>query len=154
MPLLPTVLCQDLARALSTSAPSHGAAAAKLAAAYARYAAGATAGAFPWVPTGQEEARLRRALAAALGPSGAPPIVGAAWVLGLTQFWLLPPVPFAPGLVTAMPGAVALAPAITTALLNPRNTSGAAAASLASALDAATRTVLVTIPPSGPVPLV
>lgn len=154
MPLLPNELRQDLARALAVPTSSYGEAAARLAAAYARYAAGAVAGVLPWVPTGQEEGRLRRALAAALRPAGAPGVVGAAWALGVTQFWLAPPVPFGAGVVTVVPGAAALAQAVTVALLNPRNSSAASAASLALALDTATRTVLVTIPPSGPVPLV
>lgn len=154
MALQPAVLRAELTRIFSVSSGSPAEAAAKLAAAYGRYAQTATAGVVPWVPTGLEERRLRGVLVVSLGPTGSAPVVARAWAQGVTAFWFAPPVVFGVGAVTAVPGAALLLPTLTALFLSPRNSVVSAAASLASALDAATRTVLVTLPPAGPVPLV
>lgn len=154
MALVPLLLVQGFASVFAAPARSSEQAADQMAGVYARYARGATAGALPWVPTGAEQQRLRAALAAATVPMGTPQMLAQAWASGLAAFWLAPPVPFPPGVASAFPGQPALVGALSSLFSNPRNQVTTAAAGLGSALDAATRTILVQVPVVGPVPLV
>lgn len=104
---------------------------------------------------------LAASLSAVLGqPNGTAASVAAAFSSGIQAFWLSPPVLFvggpASGVATAIPGASAAIPLITSALQNLANSEDTAAAQIAAALDTATRTVLVVYstppPPSGPPP--
>jgi len=130
--------------------PSSGAdAAKKIAAEYDTYCKKGQAP--PGLPvfTGVEASALEGPLASAMGsPNGSAEAVAAAFAQGLKAYWLAPPVPFsggpATGVVTAMPGADAVIGPITSALKNTSNTEEAIGGSIASALDAATKTVLVT----------
>lgn len=129
-------------------------AAGKQAAAYGRYATGALAGVVPWVPTGTEEARLQGALLVGMVPGGNPALLAASWAQGLAAFWLLPPAIFGPGVATAFGGAPLVVGGLTPLFSNPLNPASISALTMASILDAATRTVIVTLPVVGPVPLV
>lgn len=155
MPLLLPVLSQSLAAVFSGPALSPDAAAGRLASAYAGYAAGGMALGIPWVPTGAEEQRLRLRLRAALVPeTGSPVSMASAFTEGVLAFWLTPPVPFGPGVVTVIPGLIGLQTGLAAFFANPLNPSAAVASCVASLLDQATRTVVVVYPVTGPAPLV
>jgi hypothetical protein len=144
------------------SQPSTGALAAKkLALEYDKYCK--TAMAPPALPifTGVEAMSLEGPLAAVFsGGTGPAPAVAQAWATGIQAYWLAPPVMFVggpvSGVATAMPGAPASIAPITAALTNLGNTEETFAQQLATALDIATKTVLVTFatppPPAGPPP--
>jgi hypothetical protein len=133
----------------------------KMASIYHQYAQTATAG--PALPlfTGLETDALQALLTAALAVPqvGAPSVIAAAWGSGLVSYWNTPPVLFAgvsvAGSVTVAAGCLSAIPVLTTLYLNAFNTPETAAAQMASALDIATRTVLVTLapPPGTVVPL-
>ena len=121
--------------------------------AYAEYAKAAQS------PTSAPPAPLtiqEQVLAAAMGvtfvssivsPQSATQIANA-----LTSFWLLPPVVFGPGLVTAVGGTALLTAALQSVWLGNQASGlppGAATRNIATAIDAFTRTVIVTSP--GPV---
>lgn len=153
MALIPSVLIGQLAGAFAAPVRDASTAARRHAIAYECYARSAMAGAFPWAATGAERERLVQSLLGAMIPAGSGPQMAGAWAQGLLAFWLAPPVVFGAGVVTAFPGQPALAAALTAAFSNPNNTAATAAVSVSQALDAATRTILVTLPILGPVPL-
>jgi len=161
MPLNVQQLTQGLA-AIFKGQPKSGAEAAnKIAAEYDKYCkAGMAAPGLP-VFVGTEAMSLEGPLAGALGSgNGTAASVAAAYGVGIQAYWLAPPVVFvggpASGLATAMPGVGAAVSLITVALSNVQNTEDSAASQIATALDAATKTVLVTYtvppPPLGPPP--
>ena len=137
-------------------------AAKKMASIYDQYAQLAMAG--PSLPafTGLEKGRLESLLLAALAVPlvGAPPLIAAAWANGMLAYWNTPPVPFVgpavAGAVTLAVGCLSAIAPLTVVFSNPFNTPESAAVQIASALDIATRTVIVTIapPPGTIVPLV
>jgi hypothetical protein len=110
---------------------------------------------------GIEKNVIRSALAACWGQAGSSPAMVATILAQSVQaYWLAPPVMFtggpAMGVAISMAGFAALVPAITAALSNLANSEDSAALALATALDVATRTVLVVYstptPPAGPPP--
>lgn len=161
MPLVVASLTAEL-KTIFESMPTDGMlAASKLAGAYDKYCKTALAGGIPPVFTGAEKPALEGSLAGVLAAgAGSAAQVAQAWSMGIQAYWVVPPVPFmAPpitGVVTVMPGAAIVIPAITGVLLNTKNTADSAAQGLAAALDVATKTVLVTFatppPPAGPPP--
>lgn len=91
-----------------------------------------------------------------------PPAVAAAMAQALTAFWLAPPIAFPnafPGVVTLVPGAVALPQALVSAWaanFASRASNEGATKAVATVLDAFTRTVIVThattpVPTIGPI---
>jgi hypothetical protein len=125
--------------------------------AYGKYAKSAIAG--PALPqfTGGEPSVMSKPIASAMGaPSNNSSAFAAALASGMEAFWLAPPVVFTPpggaGAVTSFPGKPALIAGLTSALSSPQPEEAAAQA-IASQLDVATKTVLVTytIPPNPPV---
>lgn len=153
MALIPSVLIGQLAGAFAAPVRDASTAARRHAIAYECYARSAMAGAFPWAATGAERERLVQSLLGAMIPAGTAPQMAAAWAQGLFAFWSVPPVIFGAGAVTAFPGQPGLQAALTGIFGNPGNTAASAAAAVGQALDAATRTILVTLPIVGPVPL-
>jgi hypothetical protein len=127
--------------------------------AYADYAAAGQAAGEPIILTGSEKTLLAATLLQAISvPAvGNPATLAAAWSVGYTAFWMAPPVacvtPF-PGIVTLATGAPALISALTACFANLTNTPETCAATMAAALDVATKLVIVTIivPPGIPTP--
>lgn len=132
---------------------SHLAAASAYAEVYRVYATAATAGALPWVPTGMEEVRLRSALLGGFSAKVSGDAAAAGWATGILTFWMAPPVVFGLGAVTGFPGQGALQAALSGLFSAPNGSREGVAGQIAAAIDAATRTVLVTIPGIGVVPL-
>lgn len=126
------------------------AAAQQFAGIYLSYALSAQAGVFLPILTGLEVTRLQAVLAAQFSNHNGTPVQAAqAFVDGLTQFWLTPPVPFGTNpppvplaVVVAFAGAPALLAALQALFAAPNDTN-TFAAGLAAALDVATRTVVV-----------
>lgn len=167
MPLVPTILQNEFLRVFkSTKNNTADSVARDLAGAYESYAQWASAGgiAFPAF-TGLERLKLEKTLLAVMSFPKTSTSVATATALanGVMAFWQAPPVifgPATPGVVTMAAGVAPaiLAPAIPL-LSNPSNPTELVALSLATIVDAATRTVLVTLtlpPPASPivVPLV
>jgi hypothetical protein len=79
---------------------------------------------------------------------------------GIMSYWMAPPVMFsggpAIGVTTAMAGAMSIVSPLGAALSNTQNTEDAIGNQIATLLDAATKTVMVTFsappPPAGPPP--
>jgi hypothetical protein len=138
--------------------PSSGAqAASKIASKYDAYCKGGQAG--PGLPliTPAAKKALEGHLAAAMAvPAGDAVAVASAFSTGIMAYWMTPPVPCvggaASGVVTAMPGAGAVVGPLTAAFKNTKNSETAIANQIASALDVATRTVLVTYATPTPTP--
>ena len=151
--LLPAVLLQGLASALRPSR-SPQAAAQAWGAAYAAYARAAQAAGVPWVPTGAEEARFSATLVRSMTVGGSPSLLAGAVCDAILAFWMLPPVVFGPGAVTAFGGQAVLQSSLAALFSNPRNEGTIVATHAAAAMDAASRTVIVTLPIVGPSPLV
>lgn len=127
----------------------------KWARAYADYAQMAQADGIPPLLTGAEAVMLENSLYSVLsGPKVATPAtMAAAWASGVVSFWNAPPVFFGPGnVITASLAMPIILPLLTASFLNSRTTPEAAAATMASTLDAATRTVIVLIPVPTPHP--
>ena len=125
---------------------------------YGIYAQGAQAGVALPVLTGTEAARFGQVLSAALNLMASPPTVAQAFADALQAFWLTPPVIFTDGInagpVPAILGIPALISALTSTFAALTNTEAIAAQQIASALDAATRSIIVTLVPSSvPTPL-
>jgi hypothetical protein len=84
-------------------------------------------------------------------PLSPPPATAANIAAALTAFWFLPPVATSdPGIVTAVAGTALLATALVTvwtANVAAQASADQSAAAIAAAMDAFTRTVIVTIPP-------
>lgn len=116
-----------------------------MASAYADYARTAQAAGTPAIFLGTEKVVLENLLYVALQvPQGVPAVPAAQWAAGLTAFWLAPPIIFGYGPTSGIPGAPALIPALTAIYSNPLNTDQTAALLVATALHAATISVLVT----------
>jgi hypothetical protein len=121
----------------------------KWARAYADYAQMAQADGIPPLLTGAEAFMLENTLYAVLSSpkTATPATMAAAWAAGIVSFWNAPPVFFGPGtVVTASLAMPVILPLLTASFLNSRTTPEIAAASMASTLDAATRTVIVFMP--------
>ncbi len=157
MPLIVAKLQSDILKLSTTDKPASGTDAANaLASAYEGYASQALAAGFPLATPGPGRAGMAAALISALNVKpGAPPLVAQGFLTMVTLYWqgaIFSAVPF-PGFVPAPPaGAAALVPAISALLSNVQNPAEVYAAQLAAALDAATRTVLVTLPQPPPAP--
>jgi hypothetical protein len=163
MALNPSTLQSGFLQLFTTNKPQTPQQAAEMMASiYDSYAQTAMAGpALPIFP-GTGKLALQNLLLPAIATPlvSVPPLLAAAWGAGLLAYWNAPPVPF---VGPAVAGAVAVAagvslciPLLTACYVNPANTAQSAAAQMASALDAATRTVIVAIvpPPGTTVPLV
>lgn len=155
MPLVPAVLQAELYRALSPPYPSDGYVASdRLAKAYDVYASTALAGAYPFTPTGAESGRFVAALAPVLSVTpNTGPAVAASISAAVTAYWT--GALFGAGVAAPPLGAPVLLSALTATLSLPSNTTESLVAQLASALDACTRTVVVTVagPPVATFPI-
>ena len=157
MPLNPAQLQTEILKLSTTNKPQNAAEAAnKIAAAYEQYTLTAVAAGFPLLAPGPGRAGMASGLIGAFSTlPGAPPLVAQGFFAMVNLYWLgatFAAVPF-PGIVAAPPaGASALIPTLSGLLANPLNPAELYAAQLALALDAATRTVLVTLPQPPPAP--
>ena len=161
MPIVMAKLAKGLADVFRSQPDSGAMTASKIAQEYDLYCKPALAA--PGMPifTGAEKKALEGPLAAALSnQNGTAAMVAQAFSMGIQAYWLAPPVIFsggpASGVVTAMPGAAAVIAPLTAAFSNLNNTEDTIGQLIAAALDAATKTVLVTYatppPPTGPPP--
>jgi len=126
-----------------------------LAGAYNSYASTAMAGVATPIFTGAEEAIMTGTLAAVLTPMGAAATFAMALQNAILSYWLAPPVNFIgthPGMVTVAPGVLTLGASLTSVLSNPMNTIESAAQQMATLIDVATKTVIVTFFPPPPIP--
>lgn len=147
MALLQPTLATGLATAF-VGTNSFAEAGAGWASAYATYALAAQAnGIFPAF-TGLEQQTLANALAAAFqaGVASEGATTFAAVELALQAFWILPPIVFGAGAVTAAPPGLAALLEATRAPNLAAATSAVAASNVATALDTWTHTVTVTFP--------
>ena len=160
MPLLKVDLEKEFKTIFSEQNPPN-IAAQKMAAAYDKYCQKGIAGGAKPVFTGSEVKKLEGILFAAIAsPVGAPPILAAAWAAGIQAYWLTPPVVFQVvpivGVASVMPGAVAVPAIMTAGFANILNTEDMIAKIMATTLDTATKTLMVTFtappPPAGPPP--
>lgn len=110
---------------------------------------------------GIEATAMEGILAPALASyNGSVSILAKAFADAITAYWLIPPVVFTAGpvmgMVTAIPGANAMIPGLTSGLSNQKNTEITASTMIGTQLDIATKTVMVTFtmppPPTGPPP--
>jgi len=161
MPLNVATLAKGLAGVFKDQPDNGALAASKIAQEYDTYCKEAMAGAALPIFTTTEKTRMEGILAGALSSSnGQAAMVAQAFSAAIQSYWLMPPVQFSGGpimgMVTVMPGAAAVIPAITAGLSNVQNMEDSIGQIIASALDAATKTVLVTFttppPPAGPPP--
>ena len=151
MALIPATLHTGLLRMFRLNAAANGAqGASDFARAYFAYAAPAMSAYGPFIPTGTEQLRLESILRASILPIGAPLLIAQAWGSGLQAFWT--GAVFGTGAATALPGAAAVVGALNGVLSSNRNTAEVAAARMASAIDIATRTLVIG-GPGGPVPV-
>ncbi len=161
MALVSASLTASLTQVFSSASDQGAVKAQEIAQAYQTYALPAMAGVLLPIFVGVEG----QALAAKLIPvmqqsTDSPSDLANALADGVEAFWLLPPVPFAAGpvagVVTSFPGKGALAGALVAALSSPSQDGASVASGVASALDAGTRTVIVTFapPPGSTAPLV
>jgi hypothetical protein len=160
MPLIPATLIAGFTELFQGPPIGPMAAAFQMANTYALYAQTGIFGPTLPVFTGLERVSLATMLGQAMSvPGPAPPAFGASWALGLTNFWLAPPIIVAgggTGAVVSILGTTSLAGALDALVAIPFNPAPQAAAFLATALDIATRTCIaaVVIPPSpSPVPV-
>lgn len=150
MPLIQPVLQLAIKQVFDAALDDTQQIADRIALAYQNYAMPALgpAGA-PGVFTGIEYKRISAQIAPLLKSHAPLSSLATALGLGVFQFWMAPPILFAPGTVTAIittPGEQLLS----SAQALDTNT---AASNLANALEAMTRTVIVTYPiPPGPPP--
>jgi hypothetical protein len=162
MPLVMAALATELT-SVFMGKPSSGAdAASQVAGAYDNYCKAALAP--PGLPifTGAEKNTFQVILSLAWisVDTGDANITAQAIGDAIQAYWMSPPVMFvggpATGLVTAVPGALSVVPAIAGALANTQNTDAVIGQQLATQMDIATKTVLVTYstppPPAGPPP--
>lgn len=155
MPLNPAQLQDALLRLSTTEKPgSPFEAAQKIAAAYEQYCLGATAAGFPLAIPGPGRATMEAALALAFQMQpGMPPVVAQGYGAMVTLFWgaaVFAAAPF-PG-VAAPPVAVPALVGSLTGLFVTQNPAELYASLTATALDACTRSVLVTLPQPPPAP--
>lgn len=156
MPLLLPTLTQGVLNAVRRAHTSPLSAASAWATAYANYTSTATFGPNLPVFTGLEETRFKLALLPAMSSpfAGTPSTLAAALTQAVMSFWLAPPVPVVgpvqAGTVLPIPGLAALPSVLTSIFSVPTGDHISKAASIASALDAATRTITCTVvPPPG-----
>lgn len=147
-------LYQEILAVYLSGPPSAAVSAKKLSSAYDTYAKGAQAGIALPIFIGTEKEVMASTLLAAMNPrSGNPTSFATAWATALTSFWTTPPVVFSDGVNTgpalAVPGSAALKSSLEIALANARQSAPQAAQTLATALDVATRTITITLAPSG-----
>lgn len=162
MPLIMATLQAGLVQVFKSQPSTPTDAANKIAAEYDKYCKNAMAA--PGLPvfTGAEKTAFEGLILAALslGENGSAQAVAQAFGDAVNAYWMLPPVPFvggpATGMVTAIPGAMAIVAPLAAALGNTNNTEDSIALQIATQLDIATKTVLVTYttppPPAGPPP--
>lgn len=155
MPLNPVPLQDAILRLSTTERPSSPfEAAQKLASAYEQYCLGATAAGFPLLAPGPGRATMEQALALAFQMQpGMPPVVAQGFGAMVTLFWsaaTFAAAPF-PG-IAAPPVAAPVLIGTMTGLLTVPNPAEVYAALTAAALDACTRSVLVTLPQVPPAP--
>lgn len=147
----------DLAAVFEAMPASPVLAAAALAKAYVDYAkaAAATFGLAAAVVTDEHEEEFAATLLEAieLPALGLPATFAAAWAAAVGAFWTLMPVAGAwAGTTPNCPGASSLTGSLTTVFANLANTPASCAASLATELDTATKTVTANVaPPPGTV---
>lgn len=133
--------------------------AAKMANIYSKYTKAGQFGLSLPVFTGLEEQVLAATLAAVFVlPVPNPVAWGTAWSLGLTTYWLAPPIAVAGpqvGAVTTFTGGPGVLAALTAQVLIPFSPPPVAATLIATALHVASLTVIATVapPPSTAVPL-
>jgi hypothetical protein len=162
MPLVMATLQAGLAQVFRSQPSSPADVARQIATEYDNYCK--TAMAAPGLPvfTGAEKPAFEGLIFAALslGENGSAQAVAQSFGDAVNAYWLLPPVPFvggpATGVVTAVSGAMAIVAPLAAALGNTNNTEDSIALQIATQLDIATKTVLVTYttppPPAGPPP--
>lgn len=159
MPLVVSQLAAELA-SVFMSQPSSGAdAAAQIAGAYDNYCKAAMAPPGMPVFTTAEKTTFQGILTPSF-EAGDANAVAQAMASALQAYWMTPPVNFvggpATGMVTAVPGAMTIVSALAGALMNTENTEATAGQQIATQLDIATKTVLVTFTtppaPAGPPP--
>jgi hypothetical protein len=162
MPLVMATLATGLAKVFRDQPSSGADAASKIAQEYDKYCKGAVAA--PGLPifTGVEKTNFENILAPTLSSpdAGDPNIVAAAFGSAVQAYWMSPPVMFsagpASGVVTLVSGAMAIVAPLGAALSNTGNTEDVIGQLIATQLDLATKTVLVTYstppPPAGPPP--
>jgi hypothetical protein len=150
-------LIAALAAVFQAFPPTSATCASGMAAAYTAYASAGMFGSSTIVVTGANTSALEGLLLAAIAVplTGNPASFGAAWAAGLTAFWTAPPIAVTggqTGVVTAIPGAPAVAGAITAAAAVLGNTAPGFAAVLGGVLHTATLTTTATVaPPPGTV---
>lgn len=161
MPLVVATLASKLEAAFMSHPGSASKSADDMASAYDAYCQSGLAGGVPPIITpAAKQALMGMLLGTIASGSGSPAQIAQAWSNGIMMYWMSPPVMFtAPpiiGVVTAMPGAPGAIGPLTGVFANGQNTAASAAQGIAAALDAATKTVLVTFsappPPTGPPP--
>jgi hypothetical protein len=154
MPLNPETLRSFFYRLSTTEKPSGPAEAAqRIALAYTEYASGAIAAGFPFLAPGPASPTMTAALAAALSMRpGVAPTVAAGYASMVTGFWGGATFVFAPAPGIAAPpvGVGALVAALSGIFSIPNNPAEIYAAQVSLALDACTRTTLVTFVPPLP----
>jgi len=159
MALLLPVLTSQLVVAMQNPSDQGAAKAQEWARAYNTYALTAQAGALLPTFVGIEAQALAGQLAGVMtNPNGTAVQFANAFANGIEAFWLLPPVPFAGagvGAVSLFPGKGALVGQLTSVFSSFTDQTAAKAAEIASALDVATRTVIVAFapPPGATAPL-
>lgn len=162
MPLVSSTLAVGFANVFKSQPGSGQETASKLAQEYDKYCKAAMAPPGAPIFTGSEKTAFEGILAPALASAdtGNATVVAAAFGNAVQAYWMMPPVQFsggpAIGMVTAVPGAQAIVSPIAAALINTQNTEDSIGNILATQLDIATKTVLVTYtappPPTGPPP--
>jgi hypothetical protein len=162
MPLVMATLATGLANVFKSHPSSGAEAASKIAQEYDTYCKAAMAPPGAPIFTGAEKSTFEGLLAPALASpdAGNANVVASAFSCALQAYWMTPPVMFsggpATGVVTAAPGASAIISPLGAALTNTHNTEDMIGQLIATQLDLATKTVLVTFstppPPAGPPP--
>lgn len=155
MPLILPVLSGGLTRVLSQPGDNAAAKASEFASAYQSYAAPAMAGVLLPIFTGSEQPLFMNQLVPVFNNSQSTAVQFAnAIASAVESYWFLPPVPFAGGpavgAVTGFAGKAGLIAQLIGILSNQYDNAAQPAADIASALDTATKTVIVTFaPPPG-----
>ena len=112
-------------------------------AAYDAYAKLGMAGIIPGTFTGSEASQFAAAILPAFNNTNGTQVTAVAgFVLALTKYWMVPPVVYGVGAVTAITGLAALSTMFSTAY----SSADAAASNIATFLDTCTKTVIVTLP--------
>lgn len=164
MALVSATLASGLAGVFAAKLPAVPQVAQQMAAAYTSYASAGMVGVGTVVISPANTAAMQNAFLAALSiPAGTPVSFANAWALGLTAFWMSPPVAIVgaqSGVVTVPPAAPVVIPLITAAVSNLASTPQITANLIAAAAHAAVFgivqglvTNLVPIPPTIVLPL-